>query len=139
MPLNNDVIGLYNDPNAVKILAISSKENGHHLIHVNSMMATNPNTIILANVKMKEADKNLIQAMTSGTLVSVLSAATIKKALKAYQVRCTVKEFQTTGPLYDKFLDQLKTRSADLEGVWILEPVEVIDRTPGPNFGKTII
>jgi len=138
MPLSNDVIGLYNDPNAAKILAISSKENGLQLILVNSMMATDPNTIILANVRMKEADKNLIQAMTSGELVSVLSAATIKKALKTYQVRCTVKEFQTTGPLYDKFLDQLKTRSADLEGVWILEPVEVIDRTPGPNFGKTI-
>jgi hypothetical protein len=88
---------------------------------------------------MKEADKNLIQAMTSGALISVLLATTIKKSLKAYQVRCTVKEFQTTGPLYDKFLDQLKTRSADLEGVWILEPIEVIDRTPGPNFGKTIM
>jgi len=138
MPLSNDVIGLYNDPNAAKILAISSKENGLHLILVNSMMATDPNTIILANVRMKEADKNLIQAMASGELVSVLSAATIKKTLKAYQVRCTVKEFQTTGPLYDKFLDQLKARSADLEGVWILEPAEVIDRTPGPNFGKTM-
>ena len=139
MPLSNDVIGLCNDPNAVKILAFSSKENGLHLMHVDSMMATDPSTIILANVRMKEADKNLIQAMSSGELVSVLSAATIKKALKAYQVKCTIKEFQTTGPLYDKFLDQLKTRSSDLEGVWILEPVEVIDRTPGPNFGKTIM
>ena len=138
MPLRNDVIGLYNDPNAVKILAISFKENGLHVIHVDSMMATDPNTIILANVRMKEANKNLMQAMTSGELVSVLTAAPTKNAQKAYQVRCTVKEFQTTGPLYDKFLDQLKTRSADLEGVWILEPVEVIDRTPGPDFGKTI-
>ena len=138
MPLSNDVIGLYNDPNAVKILAVSTKENELYLIHVDSMMATDPNTIILANVRMKEANKNLMQAMTSGELISVLSTATIKNALKAYQVRCTVKEFQTTGPLYDKFLDQLKTRSADLEGVWILEPVEVIDRTPGPDFGKTI-
>ena len=138
MPLRNDVIGLYNDPNAVKILAISFKENGLHVIHVDSMMATDPNTIILANVRMKEANKNLMQAMTSGELVSVLTAAPTKNAQKAYQVRCTVKEFQTTGPLYEKFLDHLKVRSEDLTGVWVFEPIEVTDQTPGLNFGKTI-
>jgi hypothetical protein len=138
MPLRKEVLESYNDPTAIKILAVASRESGLHLIHVNSMMAPDPETIIFATVAMKEVNKNLIQAMISGELVSVLAVATVVEISTAYQIRCRVKEFQTTGPLYDKFLDQLKARSEDLEGVWILNPVEVTDRTPGLNFGKLI-
>jgi exonuclease VII large subunit len=136
MPLRKEVLELYNDPNAIKILAIASRESGLHVIHINSMMAPDSESIILATVAMKEVNKNLIQAMTSGELVSVFAVATAVEISTAYQISCKVKEFQTAGPLYDKFLDQLKARSEDLEGVWILKPVEVIDRMPGSNFGK---
>jgi hypothetical protein len=138
MPLRKEVLELYNDPSAIKILVVVSLDSGLHIIHINSMMAPDPETIILATVAMHEVNKNLIEAMTSGELVSVFAVATTVETSTAYQTRCKVKEFQTTGPLYDKFLDQLKVRSEDLEGVWILKPVEVIDRTPGLNFGKLI-
>ena len=138
MPLRKEILESYNDPSAIKILAVASRESGLHIIHVNSMMAPDPETIIFATVAMKEVNKNLIQAMISGELVSVLAVATVIEISTAYQIRCRVKEFQTTGPLYDKFLDQLKACSEDLEGVWIFKPVEVIDRTPGSNFGKLI-
>jgi hypothetical protein len=138
MPLDKEVLELYNDPSAIKILAVASRESGLHLIFVDSMMAPDPETIIFAIVAMTDVNKNLIQAMISGELVSVLAVATAVEISTAYQIRCRVKEFQTTGPLYDKFLDQLKARSEDLEGVWILNPVEVTDRTPGLNFGKLI-
>jgi hypothetical protein len=137
MPLRKEVLELYNDPSAIKILVVVS-DSGLQVIHINSMMAPNPDTIILATVAMKEVNKNLIQAMTSRELVSVFAVGTTVEIATAYQTRCNVKEFQTTGPLYDKFLDQLKARSEDLEGVWILKPVEVIDRTPGVNFDKLI-
>ncbi len=136
MPLRKEVLESYNDPSAIKILAVVSYESGLHLIHVNSMMAPDPETIIFATVAMKEVNKNLIQAMTSGELVSVLAVETVEEISTAYQIRCKVKEFQTSGPLYDKFLDLLKVRSEDLEGAWILNPVEVINRMPGSNFGK---
>jgi len=139
MQLRNDVVDLYNDPRAVKIFAFLSQDIELHLISIDSTMAPDPNTIILANIAMKEVDKNLIQAMNTGRSVSVLSALTLKNTRKVYQIRCKVKEFQTTGPLYEKFLDQLKVRSEDLAGVWVLEPVEIIDRTLGLDFGKTIV
>jgi hypothetical protein len=138
MPLGKEVLELYNDPSAIKILAVASRDSGLHIIHINSMMAPDPETIILATVVMQEVNKNLIEAMISGELVSVFAVVTAVEISTAYQTRCKIKEFQTTGPLYDKFLDQLKARSEDLEGVWILKPVEVIDRTPGLNFGKAM-
>lgn len=136
MPLGKEVLELYNDPSAIKILAVASRESRLDLIFVNSMMAPDPDAIMLATVEMKDVNKNLIQAMTSRELVSVLAVATAAEILTACQIRCRVKEFQTTGPLYDKFLDQLKARSEELEGVWILKPEEIIDRTPGLKFGK---
>ncbi len=138
MQLRSEVVDLYNDPRAVKILAFLSKDIELHLICIDSTIAPDANTIILANIAMKEVDKNLIQAMNTGRSVSVLSALTLKNNRKVYQIRCRVKEFQTTGPLYEKFLDHLKVRSEDLTGVWVFEPIEVTDQTPGLNFGKTI-
>ncbi len=138
MPLSRKVLELYNDPHAIKILAVASRENELHLILATSMMAPDPETIIFAIVDTADINKNLVQAMTSRELVSVLAVAMTEKILPACQIRCIVKEFQTTGPLYDKFLDQLKAYSEELEGVWILKSVEIIDRTPGLRSGKQI-
>ena len=139
MQLRSEVVDLYNNPRAVKILAFLSQDIELHLICIDSTIAPDPNTVILANIAMKEVDKNLIQAMNTERSVSVLAAVTLKNTPKVYQILCRVKEFQTTGPLYEKFLDQLKARSEDLAGVWVFEPVEIIDRKPGLDFGRTIV
>jgi len=67
--------------------------------------------------------------METNSLVSILCVSTSGEREIAYQVICSVIEFQTTGPLYEKFLDELRARTVDLKGVWVLEPVDVVDRS----------
>jgi hypothetical protein len=48
-----------------------------------------------------------------------------------------VKAFVTSGPLFEVMNENLKKRGMEMRGVWILEPLEVLDQF-GPNAGKKI-
>jgi hypothetical protein len=129
MLLPDGVIGLLRDRNAIKTLATIARDGATSLTNIKSLKAPEPHVIVFALTDAKPVDEELVRHMEAGSLVSVLCSLAKGDREVAFQVVCSVREFQTAGPLYDKFLDELRARSVDLEGVWVLEPVDVIDRS----------
>ena len=89
---------------------------------------------------MKEAHENLKKAKETGELVSVLAvkAAPKEGIFLGFQARCRVKAFDTTGSIYIVLRDAVKKMGLEIRGAWILEPMEVISQSPGPEVGKKI-
>lgn len=137
MPIPKEVQDLYNDPAAIKVLATRSGED-LHVIPLGSMRVLDANTIICATIHMREAHENLHTAAETGARISTLAVKTGQGGPpQAYQVRCRVKDFVTTGPIFEEMQDALKKRGMEVRGVWILEPLEVLAQI-GPNAGKKI-
>jgi hypothetical protein len=132
--LPKNVQDLFNDPQAVKILATQSSNGMLHMVPLGSLSAPTPDMIVFGKIMAKETHANLEAALKNGTYVSALAV----KAPAAFQVRCKPKGFATTGPIVEAMNEKLKARGMTAPGVWMLEPVEIIDQGPGPNAGKSI-
>lgn len=135
MDLPDDVMGLLNDRDAVKTLATIADDGTTSLVAVKAVRAPEPNVIVLAQTAAKQLDGELLRHMDTGSLVSILCVSARGELQVAYQIICSVREFQTAGPLYEKFLDELRARTVDLKGVWVLEPVDVVDRSASLGTG----
>ncbi len=127
MELPTNVLQLLNKPDAIKILGIFT---GRGLCLSPLLLLKVPSTdvVLLPQHNDEEMQDNLTAAMTSGQPVSILSLSHLHDERKAYQILCVVKEYQTAGPLYEKFLDELRADYTELQGVWVLEPLEVEER-----------
>jgi hypothetical protein len=131
--LPDDVMGLLNDRDAFKTLATIADDGTTSLVAVKAVRAPEPNVIVLAQTAAKQLDSELLRHMDTGSLVSILCVSARGEREVAYQILCSVREFQTAGPLYEKFLDELRARTVDLTGVWVLDPVDIVDRSA--SFG----
>jgi hypothetical protein len=130
--LPKKVQDLFNDDQAVKVLATLSHNGMLHAVPLGSLRAPAPDTIVFANILAKETHANLEEMQKKGGYVSAL----VVKGGESYQVRCKAKAYMTSGPAYDGMNAVLKARGMTAIGVWVLEPVEVINQSPGPNAGK---
>jgi hypothetical protein len=129
MDLPDIVIGLLNDSDTEKTLVTVAAGGKTSLTNVKVIEAPKPSIIVLAQVEAKQLNKELLSHMDEGSLVSILCVSVKAEQRTAYQIVCSVREFQTSGPLYEKFLDELRARYVDLDGVWVLEPVDIVDRS----------
>lgn len=132
--LPEKVFALLNDQQAVKVLASRSSDHELHTVPLGSLSAPDHDTIVFGKILIKETHGNLEKVVGGKDLVSVLAV----KGGEAYQVRSKVKEFATKGPIFDGLSAALKAKNLPLSGVWVLEPVEVIDQSPGPNAGHKL-
>lgn len=132
--LPTKVFELLNDPQAVKILASKSDNHMLHMVPLGSLNAPDTKTIAFGKILIKETHVNLERAKGGKDLVSVLAV----KGGEAYQVRCKVKDFTTSGPIFEKMGAMLKEKKMPLFGVWLLEPEEVVNQSPGPDAGKKL-
>jgi len=123
---------LFNDPGAVKVLATASPNGVLHVIPLGSLQAPEADKIAFAKIMAKEASSNLELGLTKGAYASALAV----KGGQAFQVRCKAKEFDQAGPLFQKLSDAYKAKGMNVLGVWVLEPVEVLNQSPGPDAGK---
>jgi nickel-dependent lactate racemase len=134
MDLPKIVMGLLNDSETEKTLVTVAADGKTSLTNIKSIKLPKPSVIVLAQVAAKQLNEELLAHMNKGRLVSILCVSKKEEQRTAFQIVCSVKEFQTSGPLYEKFLDELRARYLDLEGVWALEPVDIIDRSS--NFDR---
>lgn len=130
LPIN--VQAIINDPQAVKVLSTSSGEGMLHSVPLGSLSAPGPNVIALGKILIKETHANLEKALSNGGNVSVLAV----KGGEAYQIRCKPKAFNTDGPIFQAMKEKLP--NMPLTGVWLLEPFEIINQSPGPDAGKRL-
>ena len=129
MDLPDQAVRLLNDRSAAKTLATTAPDGTVNLLNIRGVKAPERNIIVLAQPGGAQIDQELMRHMETSSLVSILCVSTSGEREIAYQVICSVKEFQTAGPLYEKFIDELRARTVDLKGVWVLEPVDVVDRS----------
>jgi len=141
LSLPKEAQDLFNDSDALKVLATKSADEGLHIIPVGSMRAPNPNIIAFAVILMKEAHENLKRAIETDEKVSTLAVKVIpeKGQFLSYQAKCKVKSFETSGPIYENFKETGKKMGFEVHGVWLLEPIEVYNQSPGPDVGKKIV
>jgi hypothetical protein len=135
MDLPENVMELLNDHDSIKTLTTTADDGTTSVVNLTAVRAPKPNVIELAEIAAKQLNKELLRHMDAGSLVSILCRSAKKENRVAYQIVCNVSEFQTSGPLYEKFLDGLRARYVDLDGVWVLEPVDVVDRSSSFDTG----
>lgn len=136
---------LINDPLAFKALATTSSKDMLDLIPVSSMNAPDSDTIVFAGIlkNLKETHENLKKAMETSKLVSILVSKPMEEGtLPAFQAKCRVIGFDTSilGPFYLGMRTAAKKmgfEASEIQGAWILEPEEVIDKSHEPRVQKT--
>ena len=129
MDLPDEAMRLLNDRTATTTLATTALDGTISLVSIRGVKAPEANIIVLAQPGRAQIDQELMRHIENSSLVSILCVSTSGEREIAYQVICSVIEFQTAGPLYEKFLDELRVRTVDLKGVWVLEPADVLDRS----------
>lgn len=129
-----EVMEALNNPKGMKVLATIKADGSPHIIQVGSIMAPSPSLIAFGAILMRESGKNLEAMKQKGTSVSVLVTA----EMKSYQVHGKVKDYLTSGPLYEKMNEHLKALGMTAKGVWTVEPTAVWNQSPSYDAGKKI-
>ncbi|MGZ4903486.1 MAG: hypothetical protein ACXVIG_00975 [Halobacteriota archaeon] len=129
MELPIHVLQLLNQSNSTKILGVYDRDGNLDLVPLATVKAPKPDLILLPQNTERQIQDDITAAMEQGQIVSILCLERLHEEGRAYQLTCAVREYQTTGPLYEKFIDELRVSYAGLQGVWILEPLSVKERS----------
>jgi len=131
----DEVFQALNNPKAGKVLATVREDGTPHVIQVGSVNAPSPEMIAFGAILMKETGKNLEATKKAKKKVTVLVTA----EMKSYQVNAKVKDYVTSGPLFDKMNEFLKGLGLKANGVWTLEPTDVWNQSPSYEAGKKMV
>jgi len=131
----DEVLQALNNPKAGKVLATVREDGTPHVIQVGSVIAPSPEMIAFGAILMKETGKNLEATKKAKKKVTVLVTA----EMKSYQVNAKVKDYLTSGPLFDKMNEFLKGLGLKANGVWTLEPTDVWNQSPSYEAGKKMV
>jgi hypothetical protein len=138
--LPKQVMDLFNDPQSTKVLATKCPNGMLHTVVFGTLAAPEPGLLSFGNIMAKETHQNLQDALKNGGYASALAI----KGMQAFQVRCKPKEYATSGPVFDvvnaRWQEASKRLGAPIPllGVWLFEPVEVIDQSAGMSAGKRL-
>jgi hypothetical protein len=132
--LPKDVLELVNDKGASKILGTRASNGDVHLINVGGSGALDPETIFVGQIFMKASSENLELAKKEGTRASLL----VSKGMQSYEIRCLVKDYVTSGPVFDKMKEAFAQMKFDLKGLWLLTPDSIWNESPTWDGGRQI-
>jgi hypothetical protein len=140
----DEVTKLVNNPKSSKTIATISAEGRIHTIYMGSMSVLSPTTLAFAHILMKRTQRNLEEMRKKGDLVSV--SITLEQL--SYEIMAKIMDYQTSGPIYDEMIELLTRQGVkealdkygmEVIGVWVLEPMEVWNQSPGPGSGIRIV
>jgi len=132
--LPDNVSKIVNDPNSVKVLATKMPNGEIHVIRVGSIFSPEPGTVAFGAVLMKRTGANLEAMKKNNERVSV----SVSSGTESYELKCTVKEYITSGPLFDSLNQNLKRIGLQARGVWTLGVAEVWNQSASYEAGKKI-
>lgn len=130
----NEVVEAINKDIA-KIIATVDQDGVPHAIHVGSFSAPSNEMLIAANVLMKRTAKSLDAMKKDGKPASLL----VLDGPKSYEVRCTVGDYITSGPMFDAMFDKFKGMGLTVQGVWTFTPVEVWNESASLEAGTKMV
>lgn len=133
--LPDDVFGLLNDKSAAKVLGTKSANGDVHIINVGGAGALDPETIFIGEIFMMATSKNLHETKKAGSKVSLL----VTKGPQSYEVKASVKDHVTSGPVFEKMKGVFASMKFELKGLWLLKPEEVWNESPTWDTGRKMI
>ena len=133
--LPDAVFKLLNDRASNKILGTRMKNNDVHIINVGGAGAVDPETIFVGEIFMKATGENLNLAKKEGTKASLL----VSRGPESYEIRCSIKDHVTSGPMFDKMKETFAAMKFDLKGLWLLKPEEVWNESPAWDSGRKMV
>ena len=88
------VMDIFNDPDAVKFLATVDAEGKPNCALIASLLALNEDTLVFGDLMINKTKKNL-------TDTRQVAATVYKAPWSSYQVKGTFEGFHRSGPLFD--------------------------------------
>jgi hypothetical protein len=128
-------MALINDRAASKILGTKTAKGDVHIINVGGAGAIDPETIFVGEIFMKATGENLTHAKKDGSRCSML----VSRGFESYEVRCSVKDHVTSGPMFDQMKATFAQMKFDLKGLWLLKPEEVWNESPTWDQGRKMV
>jgi hypothetical protein len=126
-----DVVGLFNDPKALKVLATVGAEGKPNVAPKGTLMALNNEKIGFAEMMGKKTRENL--------KLNKKVAIAVFKGMSGYQVKGEFQGFQTEGALFDQVTRRVKeVLGTDIKEAGIIKVDEVYSLTPGPKAGEKL-
>jgi len=129
------VMEILNASDAVKTIGTKSPEGSLHVVRVGSMVAPAPNVVITAAIFMKRTSNNLEAMKQKGDLISL----NVSKEMKSYEIKAAIKDYMTSGPIYDNMNEKVKALGLATRGVWVIEPKEVWNQSPSQEAGTRMV
>lgn len=133
--LPEEVFGLMNEQTAAKVLGTAAANGDVHLINVGGSGAIDPETIFIGEIFMKKTSENLSLAKEQNTKVAML----VSKGFKSYEVKASVMDRLTSGPVFEKMSGVFKSMKFDLKGLWLLKVEEVWNESPTYDAGQRMV
>ena len=120
-----DVVDLFNDPMAVKLLGTIDITRTVELITLGSLMAIDDETLACADIFLEKTKENLDKMKRATAMV-------FKPPMFANQVKGTFQGWQTSGPVYDQVVAKVRERQKDakVRGVGTIKVQEVYSASP---------
>ncbi len=133
--LPEEVFGLINDQAAAKVLGTRAANGDVHLISVGGAGAIDRDTLFVGEIFMHKTSDNLKLAKDQRTKVSML----VSKGFQSYEVKASVADRATSGPVFDKMAALFKSMKFDLKALWLLKVEEVWNESPSYDAGKKMV
>jgi hypothetical protein len=131
----DEVVEAINNEKNPKILATVDADGAPHAIQVGSIGAPSNEMLIAGAILMRRAAKNLEAMKKDDKMVSIL----VLDGAKSYEVRCTVGDFVTSGPIFDAMSEKFKPMGLTVNGVWTFVPVEVWNESASMEAGTKMV
>ena len=131
----DEVFNAINNDKNPKILATVGADGAPHAIQAGTIRAPSNEMMIVGAILMKRTGQNLEAMKKDGKTASFL----VLEGPKAYEVRCTVGDFVTSGPLFDTMSEKFKPMGLTVHGVWTFTPVEVWNQSASMEAGTKMV
>ena len=131
----DEVFNAINNDKNPKILATVGADGAPHAIQAGTISAPSNEMMIVGAILMKRTGKNLEAMKKGGKTASFL----VLDGPKSYEVRCTVGDLVTSGPMFDAMSEKIKQMGMTLKGVWTFTPVEVWNQSASMEAGTKMV
>ena len=130
--MSQEVMDAFKSPKSIKVLATAGSVSEIDAVPKGTMTAIDDETIAFADICGNKTNQNLEANKKASALAMSMAP------MAGYQVKGTFQGFQTSGALFDKFAQEVKTAlKLGIKGVGTIKVDEVYTVAP-PTPGKKI-
>jgi predicted pyridoxine 5'-phosphate oxidase superfamily flavin-nucleotide-binding protein len=131
--MTKEVVDMMNDAQASKVLATCDDAGKLNVVPKGTLTAVDEETIAFADIFGDKTNVNLKDTQKAAVAVFKMQLPPV-----GYQVKGTFQGFQTSGPLFDTFAQQVKQLlNLDIRSVGVIKVDEVYSAAP-PNPGAKL-